>query len=179
MKTFNSKILTVPGLNNSGPQHWQSVWEKDCNFERIMQQDWDTPECSDWTKEIDLAVERHNRDVILIGHSLACTAIASWALKYKKVIKGALLVAPSDTEAISYPPVTTGFTPMPLNKLPFSSIIVASTNDFYVSVERAKFFAEKWGSELRFIGDAGHINVETGFGAWPEGLELVKLLDLM
>jgi len=80
----------------------------------------------------------------LVAHSLANTAVAAWAQKYKRVIKGALLVAPSDTEAATYPPGTTGFMPMVLNKLPFTSVVVASTDDYYVSIQRAEYFARCW-----------------------------------
>ena len=58
---------------------------------------------------------------------------------------------------------------MPRGRLPFPSIVVASTNDEYVSVARAREFAEWWGSELVLIGDAGHINGASGYGPWPEG----------
>lgn len=175
---FNSIILIHPGLGNSGPQHWQSLWEKDYNFTRIEQRDWDTPHCPDWIDTINEYVQKHDaKNVILIGHSLACSTIAYWAKKYKTVIKGALLVGPSDTEADTYPPGTTGFKPVPLIKLSFPSIVVASSNDYYVTLDRAKQFAHAWGSELVNIGDAGHINVVSGFGEWDEGLEILKRLD--
>ncbi|ASU36437.1 alpha/beta hydrolase [Mucilaginibacter xinganensis] len=61
--------------------------------------------------------------------------------------------------------------------LPFKSIVVASTNDYYVTYERATLFAESWGADLVNIGDAGHINVASGFGEWNEGLEILKWLD--
>lgn len=86
-------------------------------------------------------------------------------------------MAPSDTEADTYPPGTTGFKPVPLIKLPFQSIVVASTNDYYVTTARAKLFADNWGSQFVNIADAGHINVASGFGVWPAGLELLKQLD--
>ena len=70
-----------------------------------------------------------------------------------------------------------GFSPIPLIKLPFPSIVVTSTNDFFVTVDRAKQFAEAWGSEFVNIGEAGHINVASGFGDWDEGLEILKKLD--
>jgi predicted alpha/beta hydrolase family esterase len=54
---------------------------------------------------------------------------------------------------------------------------VASSNDYYVTTERARLFADSWGSELINIGDAGHINVASGFGEWKQGLELLKQLD--
>ena len=177
--TFNSTILIIPGLGNSGPQHWQSLWENKFNFTRIEQLDWETPFCSDWIGTINNEIKKHEAaNVILVGNSLACTAIAYWAYKFDIKIKGALLVGPSDTEADTYPPGTTGFKPVPLFNLPFKSIVVASTNDYYVRFERAKLFADSWGSELINIGDAGHINVSSGFGGWDEGLEILKRLDL-
>jgi predicted alpha/beta hydrolase family esterase len=176
--TFQSTILIIPGLGNSGPQHWQSIWENKFNFTRVEQKEWDTPFCSDWIEAINNEVKKHDpANVILVGHSLACSTIAYWALKFDIKIKGALLVGPSDTEADTYPQGTTGFKPVPLFNLPFKSIVVASTNDFYVKFDRAEHFAESWGSELINIGDAGHINVSSGFGEWNEGLEILKKLD--
>ncbi|GAA4341453.1 alpha/beta hydrolase [Mucilaginibacter gynuensis] len=175
---FKSTILIVPGLGNSGPQHWQSIWQQQYNFTRVEQQDWETPVRADWVETLNNAVSQHNpQDVILVGHSLACTTIAYWAQKFNIKIKGALLVAPSDTEADTYPSGTTGFSPVPLIKLPFKSIVVTSTDDYYVNFERAMLFADAWGSELVNIGEAGHINVSSGFGHWQEGIELLKRLD--
>ena len=68
---------------------------------------------------------------------------------------------------------------MPLVRLPFPSIVVASENDEYVSLERAREFARAWGSEFRGIGGAGHINSTSGLGTWAEGRAMLKgLLDL-
>jgi uncharacterized protein len=177
--TFNSKIFILPGLGNSGEQHWQSLWENQYpELERINQENWDTPSCDDWTATIDKKVTTQNlSDVILVGHSLASSTIVQWAKKYNRIIKAALLVAPSDAEASTYPPGTKGFTPIPLIKLPFRSLVVASADDYYVTLERAKLFADRWGSELVNIGNAGHINVASGFGEWKQGLEYLKELD--
>ena len=56
----------------------------------------------------------------------------------------------------------------------FKSIVVTSSNDEWVTLERAEFFAENWGSEFINIGNAGHINAASGFGEWPKGLEILK-----
>lgn len=174
---FNAKILILPGLSNSSEGHWQTIWEEKHNFLRVNQLDWETPHCEDWISTIDQAVQANGiTEVILVGHSLGCASIAFWAKKYNRLIKGALLVAPSDTEADSYPIGTTGFTPIPLQKLPFPSIVVASTNDFYVSYARAEYFAQAWGSKLVNIGEAAHINVSSGFGEWNEGLQWLQEL---
>jgi len=87
-----------------------------------------------------------------------------------------LLVAPSDVDAPSYPPGTSGFDPMPLFRLPFPSVTVASSDDFYVSLPRAIYFAGQWGSRLVNMGALGHINSASNLGDWPEGYELLRSL---
>lgn len=175
---FQSTILILPGLGSSGPQHWQSIWEKEFGFTRIEQKDWQTPVCSDWIETINTEIKKHNiAEVILVVHSLACPTVAYWAQKFNTKIKGALLVAPCDTEADSYPSGTSGFAPVPLVKIPFKTITVISTNDFYVTTERAEQFASAWGSEVVNIGDATHINATSGLGRWEQGLHLLKKLD--
>lgn len=174
---MNPIVFTLPGLYNSGPQHWQSHWEEEYGFIRIEQKEWDTPVCKDWINTIDAVITQHPPEqIILVAHSLACCTVIYWARQFNRVIKGALLVGPSDVDAPSYPPGTTGFKPMPLYKLPFPSITVASSNDEYVSIERAQQFARAWGSWLVNIGDYGHINSASNLGLWPEGMELLKQL---
>jgi predicted alpha/beta hydrolase family esterase len=175
---MKATVLILPGLGNSGEGHWQTLWENQFGFTRVEQRDWDTPVCREWIETLDRKIlDCKTSDIILVGHSLACCTIAYWSQYFNRKIKGALLVAPSDTEADTYPPGTTGFSPVPLNKFPFPSITVASTNDYYISHARAQHFANAWGSELITIGEAGHINVASGFGPWPQGLDYLKKLD--
>ncbi|MFZ0802779.1 MAG: alpha/beta hydrolase [Terriglobales bacterium] len=85
----------------------------------------------------------------------------------------------SDVEAPTFPPGTTGFSPMPLRKLPFRSVVVASSDDPYATPERAELFARSWESRLIKVADAGHINTPSGHGPWPEGEEwLEQMRDL-
>lgn len=173
-----SNVFIIPGLGNSGYGHWQTIWERDFGFKRINQRDWDTPDREEWIDTIQEELKQYNPStVILVGHSLACSTVVYWSQKYPTKIKGALLVAPSDTESEVYPPGTSGFKPMPLTKLPFRSTVISSMNDMYVSVERANHFANAWGSKLILLPDAGHINVAAGFGKWPGGLDFLKQLD--
>ena len=55
------------------------------------------------------------------------------------------------------------FTPIPLQRLPFPSILVCSSNDHWASVEISAFFAKAWGSKLVTLKNAGHINPDTGY----------------
>jgi len=67
-----------------------------------------------------------------------------------------------------------GFAPIPLLRLPFPSIVVASSNDPFVTIARAQTFASAWGGEFVTMGEVGHINTASGLGAWPEGLALLR-----
>jgi uncharacterized protein len=174
-----TNYFIVPGLGNSGPDHWQTFFESSgSNFQRIVQNEWDAPRCSDWITTLQNTIADYDpATVILIGHSLGCTTIAHWAAQYKTIIKGALLVAPSDIETPVYAFPATGFEPIPKVKINFPTTVVASTNDPWVSAERAKYFADQWGSKFIEIGEAGHINGVSGYGSWQQGLEILSLLD--
>jgi len=170
--------LIIPGLGNSGAEHWQTYFETTGdNFHRVNQEEWDAPVCEDWIETVDNFVLKFDPStIVLIGHSLGCATIAHWAAKYKKQIKGALLVAPSDLEAPQYTFPAIGFAPIPLDRFKFRSIVVASADDIWVTIERAKFFANNWGSEFINIGNAGHINAASGYHKWDAGLEILKKL---
>lgn len=175
---FNSNILILPGYSGSGLTHWQTLWEKEFGFKRIEQKDWMNPSCDEWVEAIEAEVNRYTpENIIIVAHSLGCIAFAYWCERFHPSIKGALLVAPCDTEAITAPPSTEGFEPIPEIEMPFPTILVTSTNDHYITFDRAVAFAECWGSELVNLGNAGHINPASGYGKWYWGLELLKKLD--
>ena len=171
----------LPGLYNSGPAHWQTRWEAmDAACIRVLQDDWATPRCEDWAARVQQAIEQHNGPVVLVGHSSSCLTVAHWAstapAHLLAKVRGALLVAPSDPDGPAYPAGPSGFSPVPLTSLPFPSIVVASTNDEYVSLESAQRYAEAWGSTFVNIGARGHINGESGLGDWTAGYALLNRL---
>jgi uncharacterized protein len=172
MKTLAS-VLLVPGLYNSGPDHWQSIWQANHpEYHRVQQENWETPRCSDWVRTLHRAICSIGNPVVLAAHSLGCPTIAHYAAGHADAegrVIGAFLVAPTDVEASTFPSGSSGFVPTPLQKLPFRSLVIASSNDPYVSLERAGYFARAWGSRLIPIGNAGHINSVSGHGPWPEG----------
>lgn len=170
-------VLLLPGLYDSGPEHWQSYWERaDPRMLRVRQRDWVTPRREEWVTTLDAAVTRYGPDVVLVGHSTACALVAFWARDTGKRVRGALLVAPSDTEAPSYPAGPTGWAPMPLAPIPFPTIVVYSSDDPYVSTPRAAQFARAWGSQVMIAHEAGHLNSDSGLGDWPLGRLLLGQL---
>ena len=56
---------------------------------------------------------------------------------------------------------------MPRDRLPCRSVVAASRNDPLCRFERAAELALAWGSRLDDLGDVGHLNPASGFGAWP------------
>jgi len=172
-------VLVLPGLGNSGPDHWQSQWENhDPSFTRVLQEDWDTPHCPDWVEQLDRSIGQRQEPVVLAAHSSACALVAHWAGSAQasrlNLVRGALLVAPSDPDNPNYPLGPTGFDPVPMQALPFPSIVVASSDDRYVEPGRARQYAQSWGSRFVLLHDAGHINASSGFGPWPEGRALLE-----
>jgi uncharacterized protein len=171
-------VLLIPGLYDSGPGHWQTLWQKEFGFARLEQKDWDTPRCEDWVAALEAAVVSCRDRVVLVAHSLGCVLIAHWAAQsaITAQVKAAMLVAPSDAERPDFPVGTTGFSPIARKPLPFRSVVVASTSDRYTRFERSQQFAAAWGSELISAGDSGHITTVDGFGPWAEGLRLLDEL---
>lgn len=173
MKTADADILIVPGLGHSGPGHWQRRWaDKIRNAHFVEQDEWDRPTLDGWVDTITGDIMMATRPVVLVGHALGVAAIvaASQRLADTKV-KAAFLVAPPDIdEHPNVPRAAAPFKNLPRDPLRFPSMLVASSNDPYCTVERAAEFASCWGSDFHVAGEAGHINAESGHGPWPEGL---------
>ncbi|MEI6641438.1 MAG: alpha/beta hydrolase [Novosphingobium sp.] len=177
-------ILTVPGLGNSGPGHWQTDWDARLpGCRRVDLGLWEDPHRNTWVNKLNLAVQRAEGPVVLVAHSLGCLAVAWWA-EYEqpggpvsggKVI-GALLVAPPDVEDRPIDRRLTRFAPVPAGALPFPSILVASRNDPYLTMAQARGLARRWGARLADAGEAGHINAASGLGDWTFGRLLLNTL---
>jgi len=173
-------VLTLPVWHNSGPLYWQTLWEQqNQGVKRVQQRDWETPRREDWLARICDEVNAAPGSVVLVGHSLGCIAVAHCcqinSVEIGKV-KGALLVAPADVEHPDTPPEIRDFAPIPHQRLPFVSIVIASANDPWLSLDRAAHMSAMWGSSFVNIGSAGHINSESGLGDWPEGKRILRRL---
>lgn len=168
-------VLTLAGIWNSGPQHWQTHWEKTHpTWVRVPHRDWNLPQRDEWVGELDGAIAQCEGPPLLVAHSVACMLVAQWAQSDSALkVAGAFLVCPADVEADSYPADPNGFRPIPLAPLPFPTLVVASADDPYVKIDRARQFAKAWGSRLVEVGNAGHINGDSGYGPWPEGEKLL------
>jgi len=170
----NATIVIVPGWRDSGPGHWQSLWaERMQGAVRVVQDDWISPSRTAWVTALEKRIAQTEGPVVIAAHSLGCIATAHLPEAAAARIHGALLVAPADPERRA---VLSDFAPVPYAKLPYRSIVVASSNDPYCPVRLAGAYARAWGSEFVRMQNAGHINVESGHGDWPLGLALLQSL---
>ena len=176
--------LIVPGLHDSGPGHWQTIWERerhDCL--RVQLGMWNDPVRNVWISRIDQAVGAAQGPVVLVAHSLGCQAVLWWASllgeNAPSNVVGALLVAPPDVDRLDADPRIERFAPAPKSVLPFPTTVVASNDDPWCAADRSHELACALGAHFVLLDGTGHINAESGLGAWREGQELLeRILDV-
>jgi predicted alpha/beta hydrolase family esterase len=172
-------VWLLPGWRDSDPGHWQSLWQDQYGYRRLEQHNWLHPLRGDWSIRLQEAVLDAPRPVTLVAHSLGCVLVAWWAAHSQVArtrVRGAMLVAPGDTEQPELRAMLPGWSPVLLQTLPFPSIVVGSENDPNCSLPRSQAMAQGWGSRFVNQGAAGHINTASGLGFWEAGHELLLTL---
>jgi uncharacterized protein len=174
-----SNVLILPGGEGSGPQHWQSAWEKRYGYVRVEQHEWTRPLRGDWLARLEEMVLSRDEPAVLVAHSLGCILAGAWSGLSRNThrVKAALLVAPADVERPDIRELLPSWSPIELGTLAFPSVLVASRNDPKCEFDRARLFAYAWGAQFMDYGPCGHINADSGLASWPEGHVLLQ--DLM
>lgn len=164
--------IIVPGWKDSSPDHWQTHWAQ-ClpHAQRVIQSDWMNPDPSEWNATVARYVGRAECPVLLVAHSLGCLAVVNLPVPLQAKVAAALLVAPPDVERHSAPDSIRRFGAVPLRSVGFQTMVVASDNDPYCSLGRARQFAAVWGSSIQILPGAGHINGDSNLGEWSQGLK--------
>ncbi|MER9880619.1 alpha/beta hydrolase [Mesorhizobium sp. M0118] len=167
-------FIIVPGIGGSGKAHWQTHWQQaNPAIRRFNPASWDAPDFDDWVAALDTAVGLAKTPPVLVAHSLGCLLVVHWQRISTREISGALLVAVPDPASPAFPSSALAFADAPQQRLRFPSLIVASTNDPYGSLNYVRANSERWGSDLHIAGPLGHINGDSGLGDWPAGTELL------
>ncbi len=166
---WRTQVLVVPGLNDSGPSHWQTCWQQaHVGMTRVGQEDWSRPDLDTWAERVAIAAQEQPAPPFVVAHSFGCLATVHAVARHGARLSGALLVAPADPARFGIDIAAVG------HFLPFPSTLVASTNDPWLKLTKAGALAVKWGSRLLTLEGAGHINVDSGHGRWPEGLHVLR-----
>lgn len=169
-------VLLVPGYTNSGPDHWQTLWQKaNLNYQRVQQDSWNKPTAESWIWGVQKAIALLPGPIIIVAHSCGSVATVGWAATHDtQKVAAALLVAPGDVDDPDALLEIRPLGPMPTNRLPFPSILVVSDNDPYLKLGRARHFSNHWGSKLMVVQGAGHIHTAAGYGPWPFGEKVLR-----
>lgn len=177
------RYVVVPGIWNSGAEHWQTAWERSWNAAvpgsalRIVPSSWDEPDRADWVRAIDDAVHALGpTGVVIVAHSLGCLATTAWLAEHDGVAAGAFLVASPDPETDAFPAAATGFT-MPDGPVATPTLVASSRDDEYCSPGRAAEIAATIGAAFVDVGGLGHVNVASGIGDWADGARLLERLE--
>ncbi|MBQ2260995.1 MAG: serine hydrolase family protein [Loktanella sp.] len=165
-----TRTLLIPGIDGSPEPHWQAWWQKnDPMALTVHQDDWSDPFPEAWEAEVAGAVMQHP-GAILVAHSLGCLVVARLLATWPHLnVAGALLVAPVDPTLCHR---LRRFRHTPRTAFPVPVTVVASQNDPLLPFEDATGLADDWGATLVDLGPSGHINIESGFGPWAEGMDL-------
>jgi predicted alpha/beta hydrolase family esterase len=167
------RVLIVPGLHNSGPEHWQTRWQHLYPaFERVEQDDWEHPDLPIWSQRLQQQLQQSRRPTIIIAHSFGCLTTMHAAGRFSHVA-AALLVAPADPQKFGVAAELSNA------RLPCPSVVIGSADDPWMASHRASHWADTWRSGFINVGALGHINAESGLGDWPDGLrQLTSLLEV-
>jgi predicted alpha/beta hydrolase family esterase len=161
--------LIVPGLHGSGPDHWQSWWQAtDAGSIRVAQQDWAVADLASWRDAVVAAIDAQEASVWIVAHSFGCLASVAAIRARPGRVAGAFLAAPADPDRFELRRHLEG------PPLAAPSLLVASSNDPWLSLLKAAWWGQQWGSRLVSIGAAGHVNPASGFGPWIEGMGLFR-----
>ncbi|MGB8817182.1 MAG: alpha/beta hydrolase [Rhizobiaceae bacterium] len=171
MKIADANILMVPGYQNSGPDHWQTRWEKKLSTaRRVEQAEWTKPVRDEWANKVAEAVNASGRPTVIVAHSLGIPTVINALPQFRQRVAGAFFVAPPDVANPAIRPKhLMTFGPYPRDPLPFPAVVVGSRNDHYCDFKVAEDIAAAWGALFIDGGESGHINAESGHGPWPEG----------
>lgn len=163
-------VAFLAGVGNSEHEHWQSRWHRSLPGSLwVEQRDWENPIRDEWVAAALAAFRQASSPIVVVAHSLGCLLAAEVLEVAHPDVIGAFLVAVPDADGSNFPRCVQGFRRALDLPMPVPSIVIASTNDPYGSLQHAQKVAERWGSELIAVGALGHVNLKSDVGDWPEG----------
>lgn len=176
-KHQNRNFLILHGLGGSGPQHWQT-WL----YERLhsagetvhypVLPTFNTPELGAWLEVLHQEVSRLQGEKIVVCHSLSVLLWLHYAHSTPSVpVERLLLVSPPGPSA--HPPEVSSFFPALLDPDALARSakrvqLVCSDADPYCPERASDLYGQPLKVSTKVLPpDAGHINVASGYGAWP------------
>lgn len=171
------QFLIIHGLEGSGPEHWQTwlagrLRERGLDVSYPTLPDADNPRLERWLEALDRELGRLDAtETTVLCHSLGSLLWLHHAAQgADEPVARALLVAPPQPDEDD--PQSPGFRPVPLEREGVAAAaretrLVSSTNDPWCPPETSRRIGAEIGVPIDWIENAGHINTDAGYGAWP------------
>ena len=172
--------LIIHGWQASGPGHWQT-WLADrlrAANETVLYPllpNPDTPVLKEWIEALHFHVSQMTGEKIVVCHSLGAVTWFHYATTDPAMpVDRLLLVAPPCPPALARIPELQGFAPVPLDAGALARSarhcrMVCSSRDEYCQESAALAYAGPLNIEGEILpSQAGHINIASGFGPWPQ-----------
>ncbi len=180
-------VVIVPGLRGQVEEHWQSRLAAKLPNPRVVTSfGRDKRDLRGRVADLQEVVAEAGSPVTIVAHSAGVLTTVHWAQRHDLHIDGALLATPPDLARPlppEYPSLDElrecGWLPIPRDRLPFTSIVAASSNDALGDRERVRELATAWGSRLVDLGPVGHLNPASGYGDWPDAERFLDQLGGM
>jgi hypothetical protein len=182
-------VLIVPGLRDAVANHWQTLLEAQLaaagrRVRSVPPMGRAALAVAPRLAAIEREAQAAEGPLVIVAHSGGCVMVAHWARQTRREVRGALLAAPPEFDRPmpeGYPTLAQfdagGWLPVPRERLPFRSIVVASRNDPLARFKGVAALATDWGSELIDEGHVGHLNPASGFGEWPRAHGFIAALS--
>jgi len=172
MKANEVDILIISDAADAGGDYWQTRWEvKLSTAQKVILPAEDKPDLSKWADIITEIARNCARPIVVIAHSWGIPAVMYALPHLGEKICGGFFVCPPDINGSDEKSERAAdVRSYPHSPLPFPSIVIASRNDLSGNYEKTERLAAEWRSLFMDAGDSGHIDAESGYGPWPEGL---------
>ena len=174
---MSKKVLILHGLGGSDYPHWQA-----CLAEDLLKYDYavsfpvlpnrDNPKLEEWKECLKKEIIDFNPDIV-ICHSLANVLWFHTCDELDICLEKLMLVAPVSRDRVVE--AASSFYPYPIAKdLKAKEVIMlASSNDPYMSEDEAMDLKEALHIEINILKDAGHINADSGYGSSAFALDWI------
>lgn len=188
---MSTPIFFIPGFHGSGTGHWQTWLQNRLPDSDVLRDvDWEFPELSSWTDQAHGQLAALGGPALIVAHSFGCLVAAVVAAELPGSVAGIIFVAPANPDRFAAagglrnirfdgtPQSVRSAADILPERLPsrIPTALLASENDPWLDFSNALVIARRWNSHLVDLGEAGHVNAESGYGPWPGLLRQLRAL---
>jgi predicted alpha/beta hydrolase family esterase len=179
---MNIRAILIHGWEEKPEGHWlpwvgEQLKKKGWQVDIPEMPNTKNPKLDEWLAKLESLAP--NGNTMLIGHSLANALILKYLEKPNTKIKGAVMVAAwdwlmEDVKEFHETFFESGFDYQQIKEKHVPLIIVNSTTDPWIDIEKAKPMAGKLGAKFVAVENAGHFMDRNGYKEFPQLVTIIE-----